>query len=58
MTLRIEVIYFVQLLTLSEKIKIAGGSLKSCFTPMQLECADLNCIIKTRMLRNIELLIK
>ena len=41
-TCELEVIYFVQLLTSSEKIKIAGGSLKSCFTPMQLECADLN----------------
>ena len=33
----LEVIYSVQLLTCKEKIKIAGGSIKNLFTPMQLE---------------------
>lgn len=37
----LEIIYSVQLLTSHEKIKIAGGSLKNYFTPMQLEWTNL-----------------
>ena len=40
-TCELEIIYSVQLLTSSEKIKIVGGSFKNCFTPMQLECTEL-----------------
>lgn len=37
----LEIVYSVQLLTSHEKIKIAGGTLKNFFTPMQLEWAKL-----------------
>ncbi len=37
----LEIIYSVQLLTSQEKIKIAGGTLKNYFTPMQLEWTNL-----------------
>ncbi|CAI8208786.1 MAG: Uncharacterised protein [Formosa sp. Hel1_33_131] len=37
----LEIAYSIQLLTSKEKIKIAGGSIKNFFTPMQLEWGKL-----------------
>ena len=37
----LEIVYSVQLLTSKEKIKIAGGTVKKFFTPMQLEWTNL-----------------
>ena len=38
----LEIAYSIQLLTSKEKIKIAGGSIKNFFTPMQLEWRKLH----------------
>lgn len=38
----LEILYSVQLLTAKEKIKIAGGTIKNFFTPMQLEWTRLH----------------
>ena len=37
----LEVNYSVELLTIGEKVKIAGGRIKKFFTPVQLEYANL-----------------
>lgn len=37
----LEIVYSIQLLTSQEKIKIAGGTIKNFFTPMQLEWSRL-----------------